>query len=38
VLHKVPIVTTITGAQAATRAIVELQKAGWDVKPLQDYR
>ena len=38
VLHKVPIVTTMTGAQAATRAIVELQKTGWDVKPLQEYR
>ena len=37
VMHKVPIVTTITGAQAATRAIVALQKTGWDVRPLQDY-
>jgi carbamoyl-phosphate synthase large subunit len=37
VLHKVPIVTTITGAQAATRAIIELQKTGWDVRPLQTY-
>jgi hypothetical protein len=37
VLHKVPIVTTITGAHAATRAIIELQKHGWDVRPLQEY-
>ena len=37
VLHKVPIVTTLTGAHAATRAIVELQKTGWDVRPLQEY-
>ena len=37
VLHKVPIVTTLTGAHAAARAIVELQKAGWDVRPLQSY-
>ena len=37
VLAKVPLVTTITGAQAAARAIVELQKTGWDVRPLQEY-
>src|SRR5439155_11784780 len=37
VLHKTPIVTTLTGALAAARAIVELQKSGWDVRPLQDY-
>jgi carbamoyl-phosphate synthase large subunit len=37
VLHKVPIVTTMTAAQATVRAIVELQKRGWDVQPLQDY-
>jgi carbamoyl-phosphate synthase large subunit len=37
VLHKVPIVTTITAATAAARAIVQLQKTGWDVRPLQDY-
>jgi len=37
VLHKVPIVTTMTAAHAAARAIVELQKTGWDVRPLQDY-
>jgi carbamoyl-phosphate synthase large subunit len=37
VLSRVPIVTTITGALAAARAIVALQKQGWDVKPLQEY-
>jgi hypothetical protein len=33
----VPIVTTITGATAATKAIEALQKKGWDVRPLQSY-
>ncbi len=37
VLHKVPIVTTLTGAAAAAGAIVALQKCGWDVRPLQEY-
>jgi carbamoyl-phosphate synthase large subunit len=37
VLHKVPIVTTLSGANAVARAIVELRKKGWDVRPLQDY-
>jgi len=37
VLHRVPIVTTLTAAQATARAIVELQKSGWDVRPLQEY-
>jgi carbamoyl-phosphate synthase large subunit len=37
VLNKVPIVTTITGANAAARAICELQKGTWDVRPLQSY-
>ena len=37
VLHKVPIVTTITAANAVAKAIGELQKKGWDVKPLQEY-
>jgi len=37
VLHKVPILTTITAANAAARAIVQLQKTGWDVRPLQEY-
>src|SRR5207248_2477376 len=37
VLHKVPIVTTLTGANAVARAIVELRKKGWDVRALQEY-
>ncbi len=37
VMNKVPIVTTITGARAAIRGIAELQKHGWQVKPLQEY-
>jgi carbamoyl-phosphate synthase large subunit len=37
VLNKVPIVTTITGASAAARAIEALQKEDWSVKPLQEY-
>ena len=37
VLYRVPIVTTITGAQAVVRAIAELRKGPWDVRPLQDY-
>jgi carbamoyl-phosphate synthase large subunit len=37
VLNKVPIVTTMTGANAVVRAIVALQQTGWDVKPLQEY-
>jgi carbamoyl-phosphate synthase large subunit len=37
VLNKVPIVTTITGASAAARAIKAIQSGGWSVKPLQAY-
>jgi len=37
VLAKVPIVTTITGASAAARAIAALQQADWGVQPLQDF-
>jgi len=37
VLNKVPIVTTITGANAAARAMEALQSEQWDVKPLQEY-
>jgi carbamoyl-phosphate synthase large subunit len=37
VINKVPIVTTITGADAAARAIQAMQKSDWSVKPLQDY-
>jgi carbamoyl-phosphate synthase large subunit len=37
VLNRVPIVTTITGASAAARAIKAIQCGGWGVKPLQAY-
>ena len=37
VMNKVPIVTTLTGANAAARAIIALQKSQWSVKPLQAY-
>jgi len=37
VLNKVPIVTTITGANAAARAIQAMQKEEWGVQPLQAY-
>jgi carbamoyl-phosphate synthase large subunit len=37
VLNKVPIVTTITGAHAAARAILAMQKEEWGVRPLQEY-
>jgi carbamoyl-phosphate synthase large subunit len=36
VLHKVPIVTTITAASAAVKAIAAIA-SGWKVKPLQNY-
>src|SRR5205807_6074967 len=35
VLNKIPIVTTITGGNAAARAIQALQKQEWRVMPLQ---
>jgi carbamoyl-phosphate synthase large subunit len=37
VLNKIPIVTTITGANAAARAIQAMQKEEWGVHPLQQY-
>jgi carbamoyl-phosphate synthase large subunit len=37
VLNKVPIVTTITGATAAARAIAAMRQEEWGVKPLQEY-
>jgi hypothetical protein len=37
VLHKVPMITTLTGAKAAASAIKELQKGDWTVRPLQEY-
>jgi carbamoyl-phosphate synthase large subunit len=37
VMQKVPIVTTLTGAAAAAKAIGALQKGDWEVHPLQSY-
>jgi len=37
VLHKVPMITTLTGARAAAGAIKALQKNDWTVRPLQEY-
>jgi len=37
VLHRIPIITTLTGAHAAARAIQALKSAPWSVKSLQDY-
>ena len=35
VTHRIPMITTVTAAKAAASAIVELQKSGWSVTPLQ---
>jgi carbamoyl-phosphate synthase large subunit len=37
VASRIPILTTITAASAAARAIKALQDGGWSVKPLQAY-
>jgi carbamoyl-phosphate synthase large subunit len=37
VMHKVPIFTTMTAAQAAAQAIAALQRGDWTVRPLQSY-
>jgi carbamoyl-phosphate synthase large subunit len=37
VLNRIPIVTTITGANAAARAIAAMQAQDWQVQPLQEY-
>jgi len=37
VLHKIPMITTLTGARAAAQAIQALQKGDWTVRPLQEY-
>ncbi|HVT82290.1 MAG TPA: ATP-grasp domain-containing protein, partial [Phycisphaerae bacterium] len=42
VMHKIPIITTITAAEAAAEAIAALKSSpvpggAWSVKPLQDY-
>ncbi len=36
-VNRIPIVTTVTGASAAARAIAALQKENWGVRPLQEY-
>jgi carbamoylphosphate synthase large subunit len=36
-MNRIPIVTTLTGASAAARAIAALQKEDWTVRPLQEY-
>ena len=36
-MHRVPMVTTVTGAAAMVEAIAALKKADWSVKALQDY-
>ena len=37
VLHRIPIITTVTGAEAAAAAIVSLKQGDWTVKAIQDY-
>jgi carbamoyl-phosphate synthase large subunit len=37
VLNRLPILTTITAASAAAKAIKATQEGGWSVKPLQSY-
>ncbi|NNM86725.1 MAG: carbamoyl-phosphate synthase large subunit [Phycisphaerales bacterium] len=37
VMNKIPIITTITGADAAADAITSLKKSDWTVKPIQDF-
>ena len=37
VMHGIPMVTTLTGASAAVRAIAALKAKAWTVEPLQDY-
>ena len=37
VMHRVPMITTVTAAAAAVAAIAEMKKGDWGVKALQDY-
>ena len=37
IVHRVPIITTITGARAAALGIKALQQGDWTVRPLQEY-
>jgi hypothetical protein len=36
-MHSLPLITTISGAQAAVAGIEAAQKKGFEVKALQDY-
>jgi carbamoyl-phosphate synthase large subunit len=37
IMNKIPVITTLTAAKAATEAMAALKSADWTVKPLQDY-
>ena len=37
VMNKIPIITTVTGAEAAAEAIITLQKSDWSVRSIQEY-
>jgi len=37
VMHKTPLITTLTAASATLKAIAELRKGDWSVRPLQEY-
>ena len=37
VMHRVPLITTITGARAAVAAIAAMRSGAWGVRPLQRY-
>ncbi|NLX15230.1 MAG: carbamoyl-phosphate synthase large subunit [Phycisphaerales bacterium] len=37
VMHNLPLVTTITGARAAVRAIEAMRSGDWNVRAIQDY-
>ncbi|HVT82017.1 MAG TPA: carbamoyl-phosphate synthase large subunit, partial [Phycisphaerae bacterium] len=37
VMHKIPIITTLTAANACAQAIEALKGGEWSVKPIQDY-
>jgi carbamoyl-phosphate synthase large subunit len=36
-IHNVPLITTMTGADAAVRAMISLRRDDWTVRPLQEY-
>jgi carbamoyl-phosphate synthase large subunit len=37
IMHRIPIITTVTGARAAVRAIRALREGDWSVRAIQDY-